>query len=910
MEALLFDRGDLGHLAMSEPENVLLDWMLAFEQDPGFSKAVDDGLKVWIESAWGHAEPEEIFGSVRPTTYAWYRAAQILAFGQGLEGAVAALRERFLEDPQFLRDLSEARQLDPEGRTWLALARNQEGEDRSLLPHWWRLCSLPPDVPWYHGGYGIHGLRRLPAEGGGQKGFPEEVAHGLLLLAEGLAQRVDEGWLGEPVARSEFEDIAHLTMRAVPMPERWGVFWGRASKRRFRSEKAHSWIDRFAPRSAERRPGKGWLRPNPDWYKRAIQIGEPLERAEESAIVAARELLREEDRFAELTGDTYSVVRSATTFSKTVRATRPTLALEWADLARQREPWNPYSWTVTGEALRAGGRGELAIRVFLQATARFPENKVAWTGLAESLRSQGRLDESEQFYRETVERFPDDVFARNGLAESLRSQGFLQESEQVYRETVERFPNDEVARNGLAESLRSQDRLEESEQVYRETVDRFPKDVVARNGLAESLRSQGRLEESEQVYREIMECFPDDAYARMGLAVVLLQLGAYEAEAESLLEDAAQRLNNSAAREFLDRLRGAMDPATRDYPTTRPVGGLIAEEDLPADLRAWLLGSKSGVGRSSIADAPQPQEIREGETAKLNATEEGLGTSDELAEKSEVQALEREDGACLQPEVPSQSGGSEVPTFQHQDLAPLLLDSYTLRRWSRRSGRGGRAISDLRQDAEEVLSKLLALVGRDGRVAGEAGLLRLEEGGLDAALVLLEEAGKRFPANARVRYALARAHRMRIQRDGLTFDPDRSQQLMRPWRQLARLAPHYRPVALLGEGRSWLAQVDGRRVEERALENFGELAWWTHRQATASEGGAPRSKDEPAFSHWWSQELRRSLFGSMNPRHIGDLPSVPQIRSVLDERGASLDLLEEAFIDRFDPYPMISVSAA
>ncbi len=195
LQDLLLGGADLEHLNPADPERVLLDWIESLGPGSGLLAAVDRALASWIDRSWGDPDPKELGAAV--AAVAWCRAADLISGcpgEEGLSGAASALRERFLEEPSFLRSIAEGRARDPEARTWLALAEHQA--DRTLLQHWWSLCSLPPDVPWYHGELGIYGLRGLPPETPSQAGrFPKEVPEGLARLADALARRVEDGWL-------------------------------------------------------------------------------------------------------------------------------------------------------------------------------------------------------------------------------------------------------------------------------------------------------------------------------------------------------------------------------------------------------------------------------------------------------------------------------------------------------------------------------------------------------------------------------------------------------------------------------------------------------------------------------------------------------------------------------------------
>lgn len=429
LEALLAGYADLGTLSAEEPLNLLRDWLERFGATGGFTPAVDAALAAWVERSWRQPVLPTARGSVSLTALAWVRAANIIGLQPGLVQASASLRSRVLADAAYLDGLQEGRTRDPLGRAWWAIARHQT--DRSLASQWWRLCDLPPDEPWHRGVYGLEGLRCAPALPEESGGFRFEVARGLLRLGVSLHRRQAGRLLDAELARREFLRTARLTMAAYPFPDTWQTFWRRAL--RPREEPLREWTRELVPPEPEREhPGAGrrrtplGLTPAADWSVRATDLGQALRAHQTWAIAEAEALLEAQVRYAEGTGDTDFAVRSACNFAAHSRDWRPADAERWARLARQLDPWNPYTWSEEFQALSRLGNHADATRLAVQAAQRFPNDVFIRTGLAGILRAAGRLSEAAAVYRETVRQFPGNAVARGGLETSLAALAALE----------------------------------------------------------------------------------------------------------------------------------------------------------------------------------------------------------------------------------------------------------------------------------------------------------------------------------------------------------------------------------------------------------------------------------------------------------------------------------------------------
>jgi hypothetical protein len=212
-----------GALNSADPADLLIDWALGLSQQLNFVPRLDKALANWIEQNWGHADATDK-GSRTLHALAWIGLSQIVANVDALKLAPRALRERFDQRDTFLKPLCEGPSRDPMGMYLHAIARHQE--DDSLSEVWWNHCKLASGVPWYHGIYGIAGLRGLPPSSERERGaFPERVAKGLALLGIALYRCSQDDILDIDRAHEEFNNVAHLTFVAYPFLERWQECW-------------------------------------------------------------------------------------------------------------------------------------------------------------------------------------------------------------------------------------------------------------------------------------------------------------------------------------------------------------------------------------------------------------------------------------------------------------------------------------------------------------------------------------------------------------------------------------------------------------------------------------------------------------------------------------------------------------
>jgi hypothetical protein len=138
--------------------------------------------------------------------------------------------------------------------------------------------------------------------------------------------------------------------------------------------------------------------------------------------------IAERKRFAEVTGDSHFLVRSACNIgmrlleasSEEEQVERGRLAERLARDAVVWEPDDPIPWPLWRDALEAQGKLRVAELVGWDAIRRFPEDPQRRTQLAKLIsKMPARRSDAERLLREAAERFPNDVATLNQLVQFL-----------------------------------------------------------------------------------------------------------------------------------------------------------------------------------------------------------------------------------------------------------------------------------------------------------------------------------------------------------------------------------------------------------------------------------------------------------------------------------------------------------
>lgn len=337
---------------------------------------------------------------------------------------------------------------DPLARFWQTLAYRQPDDHFAYL--WYRLCDGAGNdtFPDHYLSLGLLGLRRLPGE---EASVLTGVLGGLTTWARHLPDT--------KAGKREFLDQWRALLWLYP---RGPGFWRYLAKplaevARRKEWPFGSWWD------AELQPGKpgngksmAFRRIDPPSVEERKDIEHRLSAGEPLASLSGdlERLMGRHVAYAEATGDSHFVVRTACNLGSRLLDAAPDRSLTFARLAVRWEPGNPHGWTLWAEALVRLERGNLAEFVFWEAIRRFPDDAVSRGALADLLAGMGRSSEAEALYRETIRRFPDEAVSWTALGHLLLDQRRFDEAGKAVDE-LERLGSRHAAAS-LANAIRQE----------------------------------------------------------------------------------------------------------------------------------------------------------------------------------------------------------------------------------------------------------------------------------------------------------------------------------------------------------------------------------------------------------------------------------------------------------------------
>lgn len=198
-------------------------------------------------------------------------------------------------------------------------------------------------------------------------------------------------------------------------------------------------------------------------------------------------------------------------------------AIELIERAIALNPRVPDFHNALGEALRAGGQLDAAIRQYRQALDQDRGLQAARCNLALALIARGDLGEAEAVLAEVLATEPRHIKARNILGMVLKRQGRLEQALAQYRGALDADPHDAESHVNLGNLLSTIGRLDEAVVEYGRAIEVRPDLVEARDNLGVALKDLGRLDEAIARHRQAIALAPDyaEAHKNLGLALLL-----------------------------------------------------------------------------------------------------------------------------------------------------------------------------------------------------------------------------------------------------------------------------------------------------------------------------------------------------------------------------------------------------
>lgn len=573
LRALVGGYADVAPYGRAEPADAAASLLFGLAEDDPARQAFDQGCRALLETM------RAALLSAGDPLYERHLATldRLLAVLRRTR-PLRALRDLHARYAHWFHPLETAvidRSLDLRREFWRVLALSQDvrtdtAAPRRLMPLWFELCAEAGPLGRYAESYldvGLIGLRRLPL-GHDDDSNEEAVCHGLARWAarqrpaqgaflarwreiESAYPRTPMYWpplVADVIAATE-EYLAQETERG-PVSFPAAAWW--------REELELPVV----------RPGQ---RPPPSGRKRPIEpppreMREAVLRDAASAIAGLRprveRLLTAHRRYADATGDTYFLVRTACNVGMRLLREMP--------------------------AERAA-RGAVATTLAREALDYAPGHVFAWALWRDALAAQGALDAAEQVGWEALRRYPENPQWRTQLATLLDQQlGRAAEAERLLRETVLLFPLNPAARPQLATLLADRlDQPEDAAALLREAIEVLPDNPHSYTQLATLLADRlGRPEEAAALLRHAVEIGPDNPYNYTQLAIVLAdRLGQPQAAIDLLRRAEQRKAGDAVTRTLLSRLLAGQPVRSRARQAPAPrtaAASVTVDLDLPA----------------------------------------------------------------------------------------------------------------------------------------------------------------------------------------------------------------------------------------------------------------------------------------------------------------------------------------
>jgi tetratricopeptide (TPR) repeat protein len=223
-------------------------------------------------------------------------------------------------------------------------------------------------------------------------------------------------------------------------------------------------------------------------------------------------------------------------------------ALPALERAAELLPQDAEAQTNLGNARRAAGQLEAAVRSHRRALAIDPDYAEAHNNLGSALRELGRLEQAAASYGRAVALRRDFAMAYANLGDTLQRLGRLEDAAEALRRVVALQPDSAMAHCNLGDALRLSWRLNDAAACYRQAVALDRAYAEAYDRLGNVLFFLGEHDEAAASCRRALDIRPDIAEVHSNLGMILMIQG-HMAEAEA---------NCRRALELDPRLTGAL----------------------------------------------------------------------------------------------------------------------------------------------------------------------------------------------------------------------------------------------------------------------------------------------------------------------------------------------------------------
>jgi eukaryotic-like serine/threonine-protein kinase len=189
---------------------------------------------------------------------------------------------------------------------------------------------------------------------------------------------------------------------------------------------------------------------------------------------------------------------------------------------RPRSPGAHYN---LGNALRAKGDLDGAIRCFRRAVELDSKFGMAHNNLGNALADKGDLPEAIRCYRKAIEVDPANAKAHNNLGTVLREQKDLSGAIACFQQAIEADRNFAGAYTNLGNALKTKGDLDGAIRCFRKATQVDPQLATAHNHLGRALAEKKDLEGAIRCFRKAVEANPKFAAAHTNLGVALHHKG-------------------------------------------------------------------------------------------------------------------------------------------------------------------------------------------------------------------------------------------------------------------------------------------------------------------------------------------------------------------------------------------------